>query len=117
MSVGHSEDRRSFAVTYWGLDGVREHWTPGNRRTGKSPTEKRAFASEAEALAFIADRPHLQAQSYRGPMGVYRCSVCGEFHIGRKERRGEATNREAQAPIPASVSATPEGSQRGRSER
>lgn len=37
-------------------------------------------------------------------------------HMVGLERRGEAANLEAQAPLPASVSATPEGSQRGRSD-
>ena len=76
----------SFIVTHYGLDGVREHWTPGNRKTGKPATEKRAFATEAEALTFIAERPYLQQPSYRGEMGAYRCGICGAFHIGRGSR-------------------------------
>lgn len=82
----------SFIVSHYELDGLREHWMPGNRRTGRLATEKRAFASLAEAEAFIADRPHLQGRTYRGAMGAYRCGVCGAFHIGRRERedaRGE----------------------------
>jgi hypothetical protein len=78
--------RHSYIVALYGLEGKREHWVPGDRRRGKPATEKRAFASEAEAQAFIDDRPHLQKPSYRGAMGPYRCSVCNFFHIGRRER-------------------------------
>jgi hypothetical protein len=74
----------SYIVSLYGLDGLREHWTPGNRKTGKPATAKRTFASEAEAQTFIDERPHLQRPTRRGPMGVYRCGICGCVHIGRK---------------------------------
>ena len=43
----------SFIVSKFGLDGVRQHYMPGNRRTGAGMREKRPFDTEDDATDFI----------------------------------------------------------------
>lgn len=51
--------------------GLNEHWTG----TGKHKRAKKAFESESEAWDFI------RKFDIKGKT-VYKCSVCGKYHIG-----------------------------------
>lgn len=73
-------DHDSFVVSFFGLDGVRQHWVPGNRRRNRPAREKRRFPSEADARTFIEER-HLAPASR-----VYRCSICDDWHLASPAR-------------------------------
>ena len=50
---------------------------------------KRRFASRAQALAAIADRPYSDANHLYGPIRAYRCKcrfwhLCHSNHYGRR---------------------------------
>lgn len=70
----------SYIVSLYGLDGKREHWMPGNHRTGQGPREKRPFSSEEAALAFVT-------KNSRPNSTVYQCGVCGFWHTASPKRQ------------------------------
>lgn len=80
----------SFIVSKYGLDGLRQHWIPGNRRRNLPPREKRQFATRVAALAWIAANPNAGA-----PRGLhcYRCWICGQWHLSRNGRHGDPSRR------------------------
>lgn len=75
---------KSHVVSLYGIDGLREHYMPGNRRKGTGVREKKAFESEAEARAFL----EAHRGRWDGPSGsVYVCGVCGKWHTASPKRR------------------------------
>lgn len=81
MPRGTSVSGDSFIVRLFGLDGLREHWMPGNRRRGTPAREKRRFDTEAEAQAFLEAHPRMKGGS------VYQCGICDQWHTASPERR------------------------------
>ncbi len=48
------------------------------------PTGKRAFATEVQAEEVLIDTRVRHSNDSHGPVGVYRCDDCGQFHLTSK---------------------------------
>lgn len=76
-----TDQPHSHVVSKYGLEGVREHWMPGNFRRQLPAREKRPFESEADARAFLVEHGH-------GPdWSAYVCHVCEKWHVASPKRR------------------------------
>lgn len=48
------------------------------------PSGKRAFITEVQAEEVLIDTHTRQGNPGQGPVGVYRCDDCGQFHLTSK---------------------------------
>lgn len=80
MLSGSDKTGDSFIVSHYGLDGLREHFMPGNRRRGTGIRTKRSFEGRPEAQAFLDRR------GWKDNV-IYRCSVCGAWHTASPKRK------------------------------
>lgn len=70
----------SYIVERYGLEGLREHWMPGNYRRGSGPREKRPFDNESDGRCFLIE------QGYGPEWSVYPCSICHKYHVASPRR-------------------------------
>ncbi len=48
------------------------------------PSGKRAFVTEVQAEEALIDTRTRRGDDRQGPVGVYRCEDCGQFHLTSK---------------------------------
>jgi hypothetical protein len=72
----------SYVVTLYGIDGLRHHFLPGNRRRRTGIKAKRGFAKEADALAYAAEH------NLKG-FTTYLCPTCDQWHLASPKRHGQ----------------------------
>ena len=80
--------------------GPRRKPRPSNRTkrtdmTRVCPSNKRGFANKGDAKAFLRERPN-------STLTTYRCTECGEWHLGNKVSRSirKRLAEEGKAPPP-----------------
>lgn len=53
-------------------------------RIHSCPSGKRAFTSEVQAEEALIDTRTRRGDERNGPVGVYRCDDCGQYHLTSK---------------------------------
>lgn len=61
--------------------------SPLRQHVGPRGEAKRPFDAKDDAAAYAAELNTRPNASKRRPYGVYRCQLCGLFHVGRKRAR------------------------------